>query len=287
MSRLILDAQRRLARHGTIRTGRRAEKGNPERLETFRLTSPSRDLLETAAAIYGGTVAEWSDPASDDKFELITETDSLDVAIPPTQSPYTQAWELWGGAGRLRKCDGATCELTDAATGEVVEKACLCDQDDPECSPVTRVRFMLPRVKGLGTWLYVSHGMNVALELPGTLDVLAGLSDSGRPVLAKLRLVQKVTKKPGQPTKRYSVVVLDLDVTLAELMGGPTRPAIEAIAAPPSTPELPAATNGEPPKKREAPKKREPAGMFGDPGPEPGDPTMFPAPPDKGVDPHA
>lgn len=50
-----IDVQRRLVELGRIRLGQKAPgKGNPQRLETFRLTSASRSLLEAAAAIYGG-----------------------------------------------------------------------------------------------------------------------------------------------------------------------------------------------------------------------------------------
>ena len=54
----VLDIQRRHMELGRIRMGEKGSKGQPTRLETWRLTSASRDLLESAAKVYGGEVEE-------------------------------------------------------------------------------------------------------------------------------------------------------------------------------------------------------------------------------------
>ena len=55
----ILTLQRQMRELGRIRTGIQVAGANggrkrPSKLETFRFTSASRDLVEAAAAAYGG-----------------------------------------------------------------------------------------------------------------------------------------------------------------------------------------------------------------------------------------
>lgn len=222
----ILSQQRRMMRIGTIRAGDQQPDKNGKlranKLETWRLTSNARDVLQAAAAIYGGEVRPWNEGT--ESFELYTASDTLDVAIPPAAQVYSQAWEQWGGGGRKRRCDGQMCELvTDE--GEVVERPCMCDPESPDCSPTTRINLMLTRVPGLGTWLMTSHGMYAALELPGALDVLRYLTDGGRPIAGRLRLEQRTVKKQGEKyPRKFAVPVLDLDVTIGALMAGEASP---------------------------------------------------------------
>ena len=59
----ILNLQRQLRELGRIRTGIQVStsggKRRPSKLETFRLTSGARELIEAAAEAYGGTVTPW------------------------------------------------------------------------------------------------------------------------------------------------------------------------------------------------------------------------------------
>lgn len=251
----LIDLQRRMRELGRIRTGQQVafqKNGRTlmraSKLETFRLTSPSRDLIDAAAAAYGGKPKAWNG-----EWELITETDSLDVVIPPGQS-ISQWYEMWSGGGCQRRCDGRTNVLTDAP--------CLCPVDPAErrelaktgeaCKPTTRLNVMLPAIPDLGVWRLESHGYYAASELAGTVDVIEA---AGRMLPARLRLEQREVKRPGQPPNHFAVPILELptvriaDMVVGELPAGPVnkrervqRPELPSGIRPPSEhPETPAA----------------------------------------------
>src|SRR4051812_8068743 len=103
----ILTLQRQMRELGRIRTGiRTGARKLPEKLDTFRLTSSSRELIERAAEAYGGEARPW-----ENGWEVVTEARSLDIVVPPGQV-VTQWYELWTGGGCLRRCDGVTNVLT-------------------------------------------------------------------------------------------------------------------------------------------------------------------------------
>ncbi len=205
----VLDVQRRYMELGRIRMGEKGSKGQPTRLDTWRLTSASKDLLTSAAAAYGGTVQEWTDAPDKGYWQLTTETDVLDVIVPPGD-PYSQFYEQWSGGGCKRRCNGVTELLTDTA--------CKCDPDERDCKITTRINVMLPRIAGLGVWRLESHGYYAAAELPDQLDILQQIS-GGRMVSGLLRIEHRSNKKEGR-TNRYPVPVLDLpNVTLGSLIG--------------------------------------------------------------------
>src|SRR3954464_4210914 len=105
----ILGLQQRIRELGRIRMGQVVRGSNgktrPEKLDRFRLTSASRELLEKVAALYGGEVADWT-PANGGpaQFEVVTEARRLPILVPP--QPVTQWYELWSGGGCQRRCDG-------------------------------------------------------------------------------------------------------------------------------------------------------------------------------------
>lgn len=250
----IIELQRRMRELGRIRTGQQVGNGNgrkrPTRLETFRLTSPSKELIEHAAAAYGGKPKPWNG-----EWELITETDTLDVVLPPNQS-ISQWYEMWSGGGCQRRCDGVTNVLTDSP--------CLCPADPAErrelakegqaCKPTTRLNVMLPEIPDLGVWRLESHGYYAASELAGTVDVIEA---AGQMLPARLRLEQREVKRPNQPTNQFAVPVLELpNVRIADIVSGQlpatvnkrervTRPELPSGIRPPV--ETPAAdtTTGE------------------------------------------
>lgn len=236
----IIRLQRRMMELGRIRLGDKGPKGEPRKLAAFRLTSASRALLEAAAEEYGGTVKPWAAAPDEGYFELYTEADTLDVILPPVFSdvdgtptaPYSQWFELWSGGGCQRRCDGETETLSG--------KPCLCDEAERACKVTTRVSMMLPKIPGLGVWRLETHGWNAATVLPGTLEVLRMATDGGF-IRAVLRLEQRTQKKPGEPTRRFVVPVIDLpDLKVAELMHGSGPVAINGPVPTPPKPELPA-----------------------------------------------
>jgi hypothetical protein len=236
----IIDHQQRFVELGRLRMGAKGDKGQPQKLATWRLTSASRQLLDAAAQVYGGTVRDWQNAPNDGYFELVTETAEIDVTIPPVESPgalLSQWYELWSAGGCARRCDG----VTEGISG----KPCLCNPAARECKPVTRMSVMLPRLPGIGVWRLDTGGANAALELPGTFQFLAGVG-GGRFVEATLRIEQRVKKVPGEGTRRFAVPVLNVPgATVGDLMASanqgvigpaiaPRRPELPAAAAPPS-----------------------------------------------------
>lgn len=259
----IASLQRRLTQVGVIRLGekRTARNGNsyPAALDSFRITSPSKALVEAVAAQYGGTVKPWQSP-SGPEFEVVTKATEMQVFVPP--QVIDPNFELWGNGYKSRQCDGVTEKLRGAA--------CLCEQaarlryerrnrEWPEdgrferakddCKPTTRMAVMLADIPSMGTLKLESHGWNAAAELPGLASAIAR---STTPVPALLRLEARSDKRltfgaDGEKieSRNYVVPVLDffglftpeqafggaLDAAVQQAIGGTKR---QAIAAPPT-----------------------------------------------------
>lgn len=204
----------RMGHQVTTKSGKRA----PSKLETFRLTSPSRDLIDRAASVYGGQVKAW-----EGQWEVVTKTDSLDIIVPPGQS-ISQWYELWKGGGCARRCDGITEVLTD--------QPCLCAEQYPDipgridaakvggaCKATTRLNVMLPKLPDIGVWRLESHGYYAAVEMSGTAELLMIATAQGRVLPARLRLDQRQVKRIGQVTKQFAVPVLEVATTAESFLG--------------------------------------------------------------------
>lgn len=237
----ILEIQRRMVQVGRIRMGTstpRQDGGKtPKRLDTWRLTSRDRERLDAAQELYGGDVVPWD--GHDGEFELITTTDALPIIVMPGQN-LTSWYELWGQRTKrrnapiecLRRCDGQTETISDGA--------CLCDPENRECKPTTRLSVMLPEIPGIGVWRFDSHGYYAAVELAGTADLLEALTARGELVPARLRIDSRRVVRNGE-TKVFPVPVIDIDVRMRELLNprallaGPNGDEqAAAIAAPPT-----------------------------------------------------
>ena len=223
----ILDVQVRMRELGRIRTGQQVPSGNgrkrPAKLETFRLTSVSKPLVEAAAEAYGGEVRPWDAPGGR-QWEVITGADSLPIVIPPGES-LSQWYELWSGGGCQRRCDGRTEYVTETPCGELATRleggkvipGCPADPADRRdaaqageaCKPTTRLGVLLPELPDLGIWRLESHGFYAAVELAGAARFLAIASASGLNIPARLRLDQREKKVPGRPTNKFAVPVIE------------------------------------------------------------------------------
>lgn len=209
----ILDLQQRIRELGRIRIGQKVAtsggKTRPAKLNKFRLTSPSRELLEKVAAQYGGTVAPWApDEKAAGQFEVITEATRMPILVP--HQPVSQYYELWSGGGCQRRCDGVTELLKD--------RPCICgpDPQNRQCKPTTRLNVVLAEIPGVGVWRLESHGYYAALELPGVAELLA---KAGGYVPAHLGLEERTAKRDGK-TLRWMVPTIDVDITPTALMSG-------------------------------------------------------------------
>lgn len=213
----ILDIQTRARELGRIRIGQVVATGNgktrPSKLETFRFTSHSRELLVEVAARYGGEVEEWQPQGGGAKaWQLLTPAKRVPILVPP--QPVSQFYELWSGGGCQRRCDSQT----EMISGE----PCLCssEPDERDCKPTTRLNVMLRDVPGLGVWRLESHGYYAAAELPAVAEFLAK-ADGYIP--GALVLEERISKRGGQ-TRRYMVPAIEVEkVTPAQLMAGGGR----------------------------------------------------------------
>lgn len=208
----ILVLQQRLRELGRIRIGQKVATSNgrtrPGKLDRFRLTSPSKELLDRVAAKYGGTVAPWTPEGGAGQYEVITDARRMPIHVPP--QPVSQYFELWSGGGCQRRCDGVTELLKD--------RPCICgpDPEQRQCKPTTRLNVVLSEIEGVGVWRLESHGYYAALELPGVAELL---SQTGGYVEAFLGLEQRTAKRDGQ-TRHWMVPTIDVAVTPAALMAG-------------------------------------------------------------------
>lgn len=215
----IIELQRRMVEAGRIRAGDKGEKGQPQKLTNWRLTSKDEVRLHAAAKMWGGEVRAW-----EGQWELYTETAELPVMLLPGQMPTTW-YELWSKGGCQRRCDGVHELLSDSS--------CLCDADERECKPYTRLSVLLPDLPGIGSWLVTSTGWNAAAELAGAADLLQRASAAGVLIPARLRLEQRTSVKAGQ-TRKFAVPVLDIDVAFRDLLGGQGQLSHPPVAALPS-----------------------------------------------------
>lgn len=261
----IIGLQRRVAQVGRIRLGERRRTNDnrpyPAKLEKFRLTSKDPVRLEAAAEHYGGTVRPWDDPSTDDRYELYTDVDSLDIAVIPGQA-LTQSMELWGQEHPkgtkpnpvicLRRCDGQTCQIPNPKPKSRgwIDVQCPCAElDEPECKPATRISVLLTKIPGFGVWRLDTKGWNAGAELAGTVALLEAMTAAANlPVRARLR-VEIVTEVKRRGTFKYAKPVLDIDQTPDQIValaaGTPAGPAA-ALETPHFTPigELPAGDYG-------------------------------------------
>lgn len=225
----ILGLQQRIRELGRIRIGQIVKSGNgkprPEKLDKFRLTSASRELLDKVAGLYGGEVVEWT-PANGgaQQWEVVTTSARLPIMVPP--QPVTQWYELWSGGGCQRRCDGEREMLTD--------KPCMCDPDPEQrdCKPTTRLNVVLRDVEGLGVWRLETHGYYAAVELPGVAELLA---QAGGYITGWLGLEQRTAKRDGK-TRHWMVPTIEVDVTPTALMSGAAGPVAQIGPAPSALP---------------------------------------------------
>jgi len=211
--------QRRYRELGRIRLGEKGAKGQPVKRDTFRLTSPTRSLLDRAADLWGGTVTAWDGPNEGDAWQLATTTDELQVLVPQQDIESSQYFEEWTAGGCAKRCDG----ITNLING----RPCSCDPDNRACKITTHLQVMLPQLPDVGVWRITTHGFNAAAEIPGTVALLDTLRRSGQMPAATLGIEHRTSKKDGK-TQRFIVPVLKIPHTLLEL-GMST--AVEPVAA--------------------------------------------------------
>ena len=208
----LIELQRRLAEAGRIRMGEKSDKGAPKRLTTWRITSPTQELVEQAAGLYGGKPGEWDSPTGK-QWEVVTTTAELPVLVMPGYS-FRQGYEFRTSPTLVeRRCDGV--EMDDG-------RPCACNAEgEDKCALLTRLTVALPELTTMLGWRLETKGDNAARELLASMDLVQGVA-GGRPfVPAKLRIVERRGNVNGQAV-RYVVPVIDVSIRYAELLGGET-----------------------------------------------------------------
>lgn len=237
---------RRAPEAGRIRLGVKSGKAMRS-IDTFRFTSPNRQVIEQIAVLYGGQARPWSDPRANpsNQFEVITE--SADVRVMLTPDGLSTSYELWAGSGCERRCDGVECEVPRRVDGdyEMVTVPCICTREGVrECKPITRLQVVLPDVPFTGVWRMETKGWNALHELPGMYELIQSLAAQGRLVEARLQVERRERVTPAGK-RNYVVPRLAIGQNLDQLMSasGTSHLAIGAgstsSAAP--APPLPAA----------------------------------------------
>lgn len=217
----IRDLTRRPVELGRIRIGAKTDKAM-KALDTFRFTSSDRTALDQVAGHYGGTVKPWSDPkAAEGQFEVITTVPEIRIALPEDPLGGTPMYEMYGGGGRERWCDGERCEVWNKGPDgpEPSEVPCFCVKDgELACKPTVHLSVILPDVRGIGTWRLTTHSWNAAQEMPAMVALIHSLQGKGiqRGVL---RIERKRSVQAGQ-TRKFPVPTLGLDASVEELIAG-------------------------------------------------------------------
>lgn len=199
----LIARQRALSRIGEIRLGDEKHDGKVGRkLETFRLTSQHKEILERAAELYGGTVKPWESPTGE-AWQVITTRSSLPVLVIPGYS-LRRSYEKWAGPSkRERVCDGEE----ETISGE----PCICNaQGRDECKLLTRLMVLLPETGTSLGWQLSSTGETAADELDLAMKIAEGIAQ-GRPfVPGTLSITQRKGQLEGKAT-RFVVPVLGFD----------------------------------------------------------------------------
>lgn len=225
----IIQRQRALSQVGEIRIGgEKGDKAPGRKLDSFRLTSQYREIIDTAAGLYGGEPQPWESPVGS-AWQVYTESSSLPCMVIVGYS-LTRMYELWEGATKcVRRCDGIEEQISGGP--------CVCNAEgNDRCDTVTRLMVLLPETGTSLGWRLRSTGEIAADELDGAMMVANKLAAGRAFVPATLRLTQRRSVSGGQ-TKRYVVPVLDFNL----IQGARVAAAIEPPAG--YTP-LPAADTG-------------------------------------------
>lgn len=239
--------QRRHAELGRIRLGQKGDRGQPQKLDRFRFTSPSETYIRDLAELYGGEARQW-DNGGVPGWEVITTAKSMPVVA--VKGGLTQWMEFWQGGGCTHRCDGETNVLTgEPCDLDEQVKTRVRGQDvyvnpHTEAKPTTRLSVMLPELDAIGVWRLETHGWNAAAEIPAVAELATFVGDL---VPAVLHLVERRAVKDGK-TSRFVVPVLDLRIgqaRLREVVANASNAELEAPARP-DTPALEAPRAAEP-----------------------------------------
>ncbi|MFC7641508.1 hypothetical protein ACFQX6_11305 [Streptosporangium lutulentum] len=206
----IIGMQHRLRTIGRIRLG--TYEGRPKASEFFIPTSEFEQPIRGLADVYGGDVEQWKPQGDGGRQWRLMNPDltSLDAILPPGRDPLDQAYEKWSRGGKQARCNGETVEN--------LNRPCVCKAQwgprfwenpdlpkDQACKLYTRMNLWLGEVEDIGTWLLETKGANAGAELPGFVDMVAGMFGNKVAVPITIWLVPGTGREKGK-VKRYTKV---------------------------------------------------------------------------------
>lgn len=211
----LVHARPKLREGGRIRLGVKKTKSDgteyPSAITKFRITSSNREVLEVLAGLYGGKVTTWARSPTEGQFELLTESSSMDVVLPPTEFGFSQNMELWKGGTCERRCDQQWEKLSDGP--------CLCDSDEPQCKPRTRLSVVFPQLDSWTLFRVETGSWNAANEMGATIELINTAKAASKMLPARLLLEQRQKKVRNKEDKVETLkfVVLGLEIALSKL----------------------------------------------------------------------
>lgn len=237
----LIDITARLPEAGRIRMGvkiktKAGDKMRPTSIDTFRFTSPDRELVDKLAELYGGTVTEWKEPKANppDQWQVTTTSNRIGVVLAP--NCISQSFEQWDGPSCLRRCDGIEVEVTrpgpDGAMPAI--EACICTaQGRRDCKAYTRIILILPQLPFRGVWRLQTTSDYALREIPGMLAVIHALSEATGLIRVEMSISKRKVVRNGE-TKHFIVPTLTLPHTPEELAQGAAQ--LRALSASPEAP---------------------------------------------------
>ncbi len=207
---------------GRLRFGVKTGKAMKS-IDTWRFTSPDERAIRSLAEHYGGVAKPWTDPKASpvNQWEVVTDAHRIPVWLPPNS--YSLNYELWGGRGLDRRCDGEVC------TTWKMEQPCLCNAaGDMTCKPYSRLNVILPNVGFGGVWRLEVKGWEFAHEAPGMIATLAALQNHGI-VKVELQLTRR-SKMTREGKRNWIVPQLVVDTTPEEMLAGAAQ--VQQLEAP-------------------------------------------------------
>jgi hypothetical protein len=167
----------------------------PKALDTFRITSPHRALVDLAAQLYGGEVKPFVGGKSADRWEVVTERSELPCAIPPIDG-FSQWLELWSGGGCTRRCNGVRELLGDVpclCPDDLEERAALAQKGEA-CKSTTRLTVVLYELGELTGARIETHSNYAASELLFLESLYAAARERRTLVPAEVRIGERPAK---------------------------------------------------------------------------------------------
>lgn len=213
----LADIAKRMPVIGKLKSGIHDGR-RPKAIDTWRLTTSSREYADDFANTYGGTVEPFTNQRSPHKWQVTSEATEVNIVLLGDKG-YSIAYELWSGGGCQRRCDGVTAEVIDTTGPDTVEYTptnCICDRKgELECSLKSRLTFVLPDLPFRGGLVYESGSKNFAEESQGMLEMIQHLQAAGIN-----RGVLRLEQRRSSGNRKFTIATVGMSASLDALASG-------------------------------------------------------------------